>query len=462
MMKTILLAVRFLTPLWFRQSDAMTPQNPAETLVYGALRWTWPFYFIGALYVVGPVLAWTLAGLALLSLYLGPAIRADLRARGPIPPLVWGWILGMFVMLIALWLGHLDWGLGLKKTIKSSIGWAKGWALLALFPLAGAVLPIRREILIRGQCVIGLWTLAILPVMVAAPYLGLPERLFTSPFKAIGGPGPEYFSVYLFTWDPASWTPRWQFYAPWSPFAALLGVLQVCFALEERNVRWRSLGVTAGVAMILLSKSRMGLVGLVACTLGPRMMPLLLKGWAWQVVSGLTASLAVFGTALLTLLKDGVAAFKGARADSTRVRATLQRIAGERWENEAFWVGHGTVHPGAHVVEYMPIGSHHTWWGLLFVKGIVGFGALFVPMIWQIAVVLVDAARHRRGRLPLSIVMTMVLLSFGENIEIEAYMLWPGLMVLGIHAAEIQRDATHRRAARRPAASALQERGQVL
>lgn len=418
----------------------MTPRNPAEVLVLTTLKWTWPFYFIGALYVVGPVIAWLLGGLAVLSLYLGPAMRSDLRARGPVPPVVWVWILGMLVMLVALWAGHLDWGLGLKKTIKSSIGWAKGWALLALFPFIGAVLPIRREVLVRGQCMIGLWTLALLPVLVAAPYIGLPERIFTSPLKAIGGPGPEYFSVYFFTWDPSSWTPRWQFYAPWSPFAALLGVLQVCFALEEKNARWRNIGIAAGVAMILLSKSRMGIVGLVACTMGPRLMPLVLKGWAWQALAAVTASLAVLGTLLFTALSDAVAAFKGARADSTRVRETLQRIAGERWQNEAFWFGHGTVHPGAHVVEYMPIGSHHTWWGLLFVKGLVGFLAFLVPMLLQTVLTLADAARHKRGRLPLSVVMTMVLLSFGENIEIEAYMLWPGLMVLGIHASEMHRD----------------------
>ena len=418
----------------------MTPRNPAEAMVLNTLKWTWPFYFIGALYVVGPVIAWLLGGLAVLSLYLGPAMRSDLRARGPVPPAVWIWILGMLVMLFALWVGHHDWGLGLKKTIKSSIGWAKGWALLALFPFIGAVLPIRREVLVRGQCMIGLWTLALLPILFAAPYIGMPEKIFTSPLKAIGGPGPEYFSVYFFTWDPASWTPRWQFYAPWSPFAALLGVLQVCFALEESDRKWRNIGIAAGVAMILLSKSRMGLVGLVACTAGPRLMPLVLKGWAWQALAAVTATMAVFGTLLVTALGDAVAAFKGARADSTRVRETLQRIAGERWENEAFWFGHGTVHPGAHVVEYMPIGSHHTWWGLLFVKGLVGFLAFLVPMVYQTLLALVDAARHKRGRLPLSVVMTMVLLSFGENIEIEAYMLWPGLIVLGIHAAEVFHD----------------------
>ncbi|WP_172293340.1 O-antigen ligase domain-containing protein [Pseudoruegeria sp. HB172150] len=413
-----------------------TPANPAEALILKTLCWTWPLYFLGALYVVGPVLAWVLGGLAALSLYLGPAIRPDLRARGKVPPVVLAWIAGMAVMLVALWVGHLDWGLGLKQTIKSTIGWAKGWALLALFPFIGAVLPIRREILIRGQCIIGLWTLLLLPVLLAAPYAGMPERIFTSPLKAVGGPGPEYFSVYFFTWDPASWTPRWQFYAPWSPFAALLGVVQVCFALEERNIRWRTIGLAAGAAMILFSKSRMGLVGLVACTVGPRLLPLVLRGWAWTALAAATASLAVFGTALAQAVKDAVAAFKGARADSTRVRETLQRIAGERWQNEAYWFGHGTVQPGAHLVEYMPIGSHHTWWGLLFVKGLVGFLAMLVPMTWQILLAAADAARSRRGYLPLGIAMTMVLLSFGENIEIEAYMLWPGLIVLGIHASE--------------------------
>ena len=341
-------------------------------------------------------------------------------------------------MLIALWIGHFDWGLGLKQTIKSSIGWAKGWALLALFPLAGAVLPIRREVLVRAQCVVGLWTLIIAPLMLIAPYVGLPERIFTSPLKVIGGPGPEYFSVFLFTWDPASWTPRWQFYAPWSPFAALLGVVMVLFALEERSVKWRTIGIAAGMLMIFASKSRMGLVGLVACTIGPRMMPLLLRGWAWQVVAGLTASMAVLGASLAAAANDAVAAFKAARADSTRVRETLQRIASERWQNEAFWFGHGTVQPGSHAVEFMPIGSHHTWFGLLFVKGLVGLFSLLVPFVWQTMVAMKDATWSPRGHLPMGIMMTLTLLSFGENVEIEAYLLWPALIVLGIHARELR------------------------
>lgn len=416
-----------------------TPQNPAEKIAYKTLIWTWPFYAIGALYVVGPVLGWGLGALALISLYLGNAMRADLKAA-PIPPVIWLWIIGMFLMLPILWIGHMNWGFGTTTVIRSTIGWAKGWALMALFPLAGAVLPIRRSVLIRGQCVVGLWILILAPLLIVAPYVGLPGRIFTSPLKALGGPGPEYFTLFLYSIDPSNGAARWQFYAPWSPFAALLGVLMVLFALEEKCVKWKSIGIAAGTLMVLASKSRMGLVGLVGCTIPPALLPLLAKRWAWLSLSGLTVTFAMFADRLISGLGAAVSTFKNARADSTRVRATLQRIAEEHWREEAIWFGHGRVAPGPHLVEYMPIGSHHTWYGLLFVKGLTGFLALLIPLIAQIFMSLVDAIASSRGRLPLGFCLVVILLSFGENIEIQAYLLWPGLMVWGIHAREMMQD----------------------
>ncbi|MGB7431414.1 MAG: hypothetical protein WA921_02980 [Ahrensia sp.] len=415
----------------------MNRRNPAETLVYKTITWTWFFYALGALYIVGPVLAWIIAGIAALALYLGPAMRADLRPTGPVPFLVWLWFGGMAVMLVALWGGHINWDLGTGKTIKSTIGWAKGWALLPLFMFAGAVLPISREIVIRAQCVVGLWTLIFLPILFVAPLIGLPEKLYVSPLKAAGGPGPEYFSVYLYTLDPSSWTPRWQFYAPWSPFAGLLGSLMVVFALEEKNRKWLVFGVLGGLAMIFLSKSRMSLVALVVCTVTPRLMPLVARSVGWQIAAAATASLAVIGTALLQFATDSVAAFKGARADSSRVRDALQRIAYERWQTEAVWFGHGTVEPGPHLVEYMPIGSHHTWFGLLFVKGLVGFFALAIPMVIHAITIVFDTIFNRRGQLPMAIMLSFGILTFGENIEIETYLLWPAILILGIHIREM-------------------------
>lgn len=122
-----------------------------ERICHWTIVWTWGIYAFGGLYVAGPVLAWILFFFVALALYLGPAMRDDLQPTGPVPLVVWLWIAGMIVMLFALWGGHIDWGLGLKKTIKSSIGWAKGWALLALFPLAGAVLQVRRDVLVRAN-----------------------------------------------------------------------------------------------------------------------------------------------------------------------------------------------------------------------------------------------------------------------------------------------------------------------
>jgi hypothetical protein len=408
-----------------------------ERIVSGTLVWTWAIYAFGGLYVAGPVLAWILAGLVAISLYLGPALRRDLRPTGSVPVLIWIWIIGMLVMLVALWVGHFNWGLGLKSTIKSSIGWAKGWALLALFPLAGAMLQIKREVLVRAHTKLALVTLVLLPILAVAPYIGLPERIFTSPLKAVGGPGPEYFSVYFYTLDPASWTPRWQFYAPWSPFAGLLGVVMVLFALEDKRKAWLLIGVLAGVAMILMSKSRMSLVALVAASVGPRMMPLLLKSWAWGIGAVFSATMAAAWTTAANGIEDAVSGFKGARADSTRVRETLQRIARERWANEALWFGHGKVEPGPHIVEYMPIGSHHTWWALLFVKGLVGLLAFAVPFVAHFGVVAKDAVVHPEGRLPFGIMLVFFILSMGENIEIEAYLLWPAFLMLGVHLREM-------------------------
>ena len=423
----------------------MPDKRIVESICTKTLGFTWGFYAIGALYVVGPVLAWGLGALAAVSLFLGPAMRRDLRSTGPLPVVVWAWIVGMVVMLVALWGGHLDWQLGTGQTIKSSIGWAKGWALLALLPFAGAVLPVRREALIRGQGYVALSTLVVLPVLFAAPFLGLPERIFISPLKAVGGPGPEYFSVYLYTLDPASWTPRWQFFAPWSPFAGLLGVVLVLFALEDRRLFWRSVGIAAGVAMVALSKSRMSLVALVICTVVPWMMPLVASSRAWKSAAAVAASMAIFGGGILQIAQDGIAAFKSARADSTRVRETLQRIAYDRWQSDAVLFGHGTVQPGPHLVEHMPIGSHHTWYGLLFVKGVVGFGALLVPFVLQTWVAMADAVRGQRGRLPFGIMLVLLILSFGENIEIEAYLLWPAILLLGVHAREVRDQRLARR-----------------
>jgi len=407
----------------------------AERICSRTIVWTWPFYAVGALYIVGPVLGWILAFLAFIGLYMGQRAPAQLRPH-QIPATVWVWLICMALMLVVLWVGHWNFNLGVVKTIKSSVGWAKGWALIALFIFVGAVLPIRPKAIIRAQCVLGLHCLILLPIFVAAPMAGLPDKIFVSPLKMVGGPGPEYFTVYLYTIDPSNGAARWQFFAPWSPFAGLLGVIMFLCGLEEKQPFWKSCGILAGLAMVIMTKSRMSLLGVVVCSGGAWIAPWLLRPLVWYLGATATAALIAVSDWLVQSAGDAVYAFKQSRAASTRVRETLQRIAEERWSGEAVWFGHGSVEPGSHVTEYMPIGSHHTWFGLLFVKGLVGMLLFALPMILTLAVLLRFATQSTRGRLPLGLLLAVLFFSFGENMEVQAYMVWPALVLIGVGLRE--------------------------
>jgi hypothetical protein len=80
----------------------------------------------------------------------------------------------------------------------------------------------------------------------------------------------------------------------------------------------------------------------------------------------------------------------------------------------------------------MKIGSHHTWNGLLYIKGIVGFAALALPLAWSVLEMIAKAQADRVARLALGVLLTLLFFSFGENLEILIYLFWPGMIVVGI------------------------------
>ncbi len=410
-------------------ADRIAPENSEERLIFGAIVCGWAFYAIGALYVVGPVLAMLLLGTILWRHYTGPA-WPHLRPE-PVPAGVWVWMGGMLAMLVALLAAHLLNGLDAPQTVKSSIGWLKGWGLLALFPLAGACLRIRPALVLRAMYWFALQTAIITPLLVLAALAHLPSKLFISPLQIIGGPGPEFFAIYLYIVDPSNGALRWQFVCPWAPAAGMMGDMLCLFACFETNRRHRGLGLFVGVMMAFMTKSRMAMLFLVVAppvlwTLSRLSRPrLLMIGAAVSTMSGIIAG------PIITAIQDGVAAFKGARADSTRVREALGRIAIDRWWDEAPIWGHGIVVRGSHHVEYMPIGSHHTWFGLLYVKGAAGALSLAIPIVWTVVEMLLLAQVSKLGRLGLGVVLMLIFYSFGENLEILAYLAWPALLLLG-------------------------------
>ncbi len=411
-------------------SPRIAPESAEERLVFWALAGAWGFYVLGSLYLVGPGLAVSL--MAILGWRAFAAPWRPLAERPlPLPAGVAIWIVGMLVMLVALLVVHLTERLGFGQTLKSSIGWLKGWALLAFFPCAGACLRIRPQIVIRAANWFAVQTLALMPVLIGAGLAHAPGKLYVSPLEAVGGPGPEFFTVYLYIVDPSNGALRWEFIAPWAPAAGLLGNMLFVLASYERDLRFRIAGSICGVMMAVMTGSRMALLFFVIYP--PLIWSLSRLSRPWLLI-GATAISSLGGVIvgpIINMVQDAVQAFRSARADSTRVREALGRIAVERWWADAPVWGHGVVLRGTHFVEHMPIGSHHSWFGLLYVKGAVGLFALLVPLVWTLLEMILLAQVTRIGRLGLTMTVLITFYSFGENLEILAYLIWPGLLLIG-------------------------------
>ena len=200
----------------------------------------------------------------------------------------------------------------------------------------------------------------------------------------------------------------------------------------EKDKIWRIIGLLGNALMILMAVSRMGMIVLLLAPIAVWGLSRLTRPWIMLSTAVSILLLALFfepiSTQLLTLLED----IKGARADSTRVRSALGNIALYRWQSKAFWFGHGVVESGTHLVEFMPIGSHHNWYGLLFVKGLVGLLAFAIPFGLTFMVLLIKAQYQVSSRLALGMCLIIAFFSLSENVEALAYMTWPAWLLIGI------------------------------
>lgn len=79
----------------------------------------------------------------------------------------------------------------------------------------------------------------------------------------------------------------------------------------------------------------------------------------------------------------------------------------------------------------MPIGTHHTWNGVLFMKGVVGFDALLVPVAWTFIELIAKCQSSRTARSALGQCLVIILSSFGENLESPIYLYWHGMILVG-------------------------------
>lgn len=412
------------------KDEPIEPQNFEEKLVWYATILTYVFYFTGTLYFVGPMVGWILVYRVAYRKYRGESIT--------IPMVTWIWIFCTLALLVALIGGLLDFNYSLSSIIKAILGWAKGWALFAVLPIAGS-LPIRPQLIYRGICVVGLQSLILFPFYYAGSVLHIPSPLYTVPLNFFGAP-PSCFEVGLYVIDTDSPKPRINLFAPWASASGFIGNALFPLTFQEQNRLWKAFGMGATLLMVYIcSGSRSAVV----------MLPLAF-GLTWilsrvtkpyvLIAGGLTSTfLGLFGDPM----KNGIQAYidrvKGARPGSTRVRNVLDSIALQRFP-EAPIFGHAVPERGPKVVEHMPIGSHNTYTALLFLRGVVGLmayvtglAASFFNLWWNSLTLTVAFCA-------LEIWWIIVFNSRYDSSEVTIYLVWQSLIVMGIAYCGKKRD----------------------
>lgn len=419
----------------------MTPLNLEEKVVFYYIIGTYGLYFVGAHYIFSPAMAW------LLTLYLGnklwnQAENTPSEEKITIPPVVWMWVISMLVMELALIVGHLDFNLGTKQIISSSINWARQWALIALFPLIGC-LNIRPQLLYRATCILCLQSLIFIAIACLANMLHIQPNLYTSPLSYLGGNNENYYNVRLYEIDLISGATRLSLFAPWPPALGLLGNIYFFLAYQESDRKWRLIGMIGAIAMVVVSVSRLAIL----CLPSVPFLTWFLVNFTrpgTQITVGIATFLAgILATPLINFLETFREQFRSVRASSSEVRETLGRIALYRWWNDAPIWGHGiTETRGPAVSKLMPIGSHHTWFGILFRQGLVGSIAFAFPLLLSFIDLLLKTQKSKTAKVGLNILLVLFLFTFAETIGSLAYILWPGLVMMGIAFKEKMPD-TH-------------------
>lgn len=409
------------------------PQNLEERLVWYTIVGTYGFYFLGAQFIWVPILAYFL-GLRVCKKLWDQTEDTPDEEKISIPISVWLWIISMLVMEIALIMAHIDFDLGWSKMTFTTVNaWARTWALMGLFPLIGC-LNIRPQLIYRAACILCLQSLVLTIVCYILNFANIPDPAYVSPLSIFKGPINNYM-VDMFVLGGDAGEDRQFRLQLFTNFANNLGVVgNVYFFItsQEANKKWRLIGMIGAVAMVVGSGSRSTVFSLA---LVPILTWLLTNFTApIQIAAGISALITGMIAPQVIDFLDNTwnKTIKGYRGSSALVRKRLKEVALDRWTEAPIW-GHGVLaERGPKYTENMPIGSHNQWPDLLYIKGIVGFTAFLVVMLWSTTELIIKAQKSAIAKAVLSIYLGFWVASSALDIEASAYLYWPGLILSGI------------------------------
>lgn len=409
-----------------------------------------------ALYVMATPLLWA-AGLhvvvgALLVLRL--LLQAD--ARLAITPTAAVWLLVAAAQAVSVVVN----GVGDDRTagfiayrlVSSGV---TGWLMLGIALSLGAHYRMAAPALVRATCVLGGWFVLFgVLALILHGVTGLRELALPTPpavFLPASAPAVQFsFTMHIFTSEDllGRELPRLVLFYPWAVVLGFAGIAVFFIAQLERDPAFRVLGSAGGLLAVLGSQGRAPILALFIL-LGAQIAMLHFRRDAVLLLAA--ATLFLFALALpfgITPLDLVLGAYEGVNA--LRPGSSTARELGYALSMAGFlespvlgkgWVG-DHVAPGIP----MPIGSHSSFYGVLYTGGAVTF-ALFI--IALVTTLIAFARRARRGpvhRTGLLVMAGLALLSYGEGIYSFVLPCLPLLLVAGSALADdAQRPAAWRR-----------------
>ena len=415
----------------------MKPTHFPERVIWFQSLFIYPIYLSGTLFLFNLLQLWVLAGYAIfwqikLSDRLEDKIDSTDRLHWRSTPLLlWSWMISMIGMGLTILVGLYENGYNSNEFVRSTISWMGEWSLLGIYPVLGYLLPIRPAIIYRSACIIAAQSLVAIPICYGAYLLKLPGLIYLSPLERILQNGKIYYLISLYAREVDSDGIRLVLFTPWSPALGLMGCIFFFYALKEKIPVWKWLGMIGSLAMIITSVSR-GAYLFLPATIAMVWAIKNLSFIQFQLSLGTSCFLGGLGsTLLLDRFQEFFGSVKSARKSSSQLRAELERVALDRWTDSPFF-GHGKQIPGPDFLKHMPIGSHHTWIGLLFTQGFIGFCLFLIPLVWSLIDLSLKAKSSPIAHVALKALILITFTSFGENTEKLAYLHWSTFLLIGI------------------------------
>jgi hypothetical protein len=417
-------------------SESLKPQNLPEAIVWYFIVGTYVVYIFGAYYLVtafiGTFLLWHLV-----NKWRSQTDETPEHERVVIAPLAWAWLGAIMIVELALIVSHFNYELGIGKIIISTSHWYRTWAIFAIFPLVGH-LEIRPQLIYRAICVLCLQSIIVAGVGTVLSFAISADISYVSPLQISGGDIIHYEVHLIHSLFNSPWNDnRLQLFAPWATGLGMAGNTYILLALQETDYKWRTVGIIGSVMMVIFSWSRLAVVTLFFMPIILWILSNFIRPWVQFTTSIICFLSGIFFVNIIDLIylfQSKVDSLRSNAKSSSNTRKAIYELTLYRWRTEAPIWGHGVAgDKGPALIDHYPIGSHQTWYYLLYAYGLVGFLPCLLVVIWTFIKLLLQAQDNQQAKLCLGILLVVLLNSFTDNIQSFAYLYWPVLVMLGIH-----------------------------